>query len=59
MTLDNRRPIISQGQITIRSIMASLMISIGMFARDRDVDLGYYYNREAVTGVQILRVDDS
>lgn len=59
MALSSRRPVLSQEQITVRSIMVPLLASIGMFATDRDTDMGYYYNREAITGIQILRVDDA
>ena len=57
--LSSRRPVFSQDQITVRSIVVSLLASIGMFATDRDIDMGYYYSREAITGIQILRVDDA
>lgn len=58
MALQNRQPVFFRHQITVKSVMVPLLVSIGMFATGRDVDMGYYYNREAITGVQILRVDD-
>ncbi|KIW11607.1 hypothetical protein PV08_10909 [Exophiala spinifera] len=59
MTLRAREPLLSVQQITSASVLVSLLVSTGMIDTFKDQAMGTYYNREAIAGLQALRVDDS
>lgn len=59
MTLRVREPLLSVQQITSASVLVSLLVSTGMIDTVKDQAMGTYYNREAIAGLQALRVADS
>lgn len=58
MALQIRQPVFFRHQISVKSVMVPLLASMGMFSTGRDIDMGFYYNRDAINGVLILHVDD-
>lgn len=59
MALRARGPILELQQLSVRSVLVSVLVSMGMFAMKRDAGMGTYYNREAIAGLQALRIDDN
>lgn len=59
LALQVRGPVLALSQITLHSVLVSVLVSMGMFATDRDAGMGSYYNREAVAGIQALKIDDA
>lgn len=58
MALRARGPVLELRQLSIRTVLVPVLVSMGMFATDRDAGMGTYYNREAIAGIQALRIDD-
>ena len=57
--LELRGTIMPNTPITIKSTMISLLASISLFAKRRNIDMGFYFLREAITGVQILQNNEA
>jgi hypothetical protein len=58
LALKIRGPLIPHDPVTTRSIMIPLVTSICELTNHHDVDMGFFYLREAITRIQILRVYD-
>jgi hypothetical protein len=56
--LHQRGPLMPDHRITVRSVVVPLFAATCLFADNTHSDMAFYYLREAITGIQILRVDD-
>ena len=59
LALKIRGPLTPHTPVTTQSIMIPLVTSICELANHHNVDMGFFYLREAITRVQILRIHDS
>jgi hypothetical protein len=56
--LELRGPLLPDHQVTVRSIMIPLVVATCLFANHCNIDMAFYYLREAITGIQILRMNE-
>jgi Fungal Zn(2)-Cys(6) binuclear cluster domain len=57
--LEIRGPVMPQDRISVRGIMIPVVTSICLLANHHDAEMGFYYLREAITRIQVLRVNES
>ena len=55
--LELRGPVMPYDEVTVRSVMVPLFVSVCLFANHYNVDMGFFYLREAISRIEILAVD--